>query len=312
MITRKHLTDFLKSEGIHFQYISNIDLEEELVFASLKKIVDFGIYYFEDPSILSQFNIKKSILIVNRKIDVLNNNVLIVDNPQLTHYKLTSLAVEKTTRRIAESSKISEHTVLGDNISIGEHCVLGKCTIENDVTIKHNVVIEDNVIIKSGSFIDSNSVIGAGGLAWIWDTNGERVIQQQLGGVLVEKNCYIATDVTIVKGSLTEYTSIGEGTVIAHGTKIGHGCIIGKYVHMANNVSLAGNAKIGDNCFLGSACIVSSNITVSNNNIVGAGALVNKNFEEEYITLAGIPAKVIKRENYKEKPKGAPKPYKKS
>jgi len=173
------------------------------------------------------------------------------------------------------------------------------------------VVIEDNVILKKNSFIDSNSVIGAAGLAWIWDSNGNRIIQPQLGGVIIGEDCILATDVTIVRGSLSENTNIGTGTVIAHGTKIGHGSIINDHVHIANNVSIAGNANVGERCFLGSACVISSNITIADNCIVGAGAVVAKNVTENYVTLAGVPAKIIKRSNYEDKPKGAPKPFKK-
>jgi serine acetyltransferase len=43
---------------------------------------------------------------------------------------------------------------------------------------------------------------------------------------------------------------------------------------------------------------------------VGAAALVTKNFEEEYLTLAGVPAVIIKRNNFETKPNGAPQPYK--
>jgi UDP-3-O-[3-hydroxymyristoyl] glucosamine N-acyltransferase len=172
------------------------------------------------------------------------------------------------------------------------------------------VVVYKNTTIKSGCFIDSNSCIGPSGLAWIWDDNGNRIIQPQLGGVIIEKNCHIGTDVSITKGSLSENTIIGENTLIAHGTKIGHGCKVSKHVHMANNVSLAGNAVIGERVFLGSASIVSSNISVPNNSIVGAGTLVNKKFEEEYVTLVGVPAKILKANNYNHKPNGAPKPFK--
>jgi len=78
---------------------------------------------------------------------------------------------------------------------------------------------------------------------------------------------------------------------------------------MANNVSLAGNAEIGERTFLGSASVVSSNIKITKNCIVGAGAVVTKSVTQEYATLAGIPAEIIKIDNYKNKPKGVPKPF---
>lgn len=52
---------------------------------------------------------------------------------------------------------------------------------------------------------------------------------------------------------------------------------------------------IGDNVFIGSGVKVMENIHVASNTIIGAGAVVVKNVDEEYITWAGVPAKMINR-----------------
>lgn len=52
---------------------------------------------------------------------------------------------------------------------------------------------------------------------------------------------------------------------------------------------------IGDHCWLGNGCKIIRGTKLPHNTIVGAGAIVNKIFEEEYTILAGIPAKIIKR-----------------
>jgi UDP-3-O-[3-hydroxymyristoyl] glucosamine N-acyltransferase len=306
----KQLIDFLKEENIDFElYLNDLKGDADFVFASVKNCIKNGIFYLENIEALSKFEIMESIVLSNQLTET-KNCLIIVSNPQLVHYKLCSIVAEPIIFEIALSSKIKPSAQLAKNISIGENCVIGECIIEEGVVIKHNVVIEDNVIIKKNTFIDSNSVIGAGGLAWIWDNDGNRVIQPQLGGVIIEENCVLATDITVVKGSLSENTTIGSGTVIAHGTKIGHGAQIKNNVHMANNVSIAGNAIVGQRCFLGSACVVSSSVKIADNTIVGAGAVVNKSSDEEYITLAGVPAKVIARNNFESKPNGAPKPFK--
>lgn len=304
------IIDYLKDNLIPFELVEKeIISKDEFAFASIKNVIENGIYYFENSKFVENFKIHNSVLICNEFIET-DNNLIIVSNPQLTHYKLCSLASKIKENKISNSSKINENAQIAANVTIGENCVIGECIIEEGVEIKHNVVIEDNVILRKNVFIDSNSVIGAGGLAWIWDENGNRVIQPQLGGVVIEEDCYIATDVTIVKGSLSENSSIGKGTVISHGTKIGHGVRILNDVHMANNVSIAGNAVIGNRCFLGSACVISSSVKIADNTIVGAGAVVNKSNEEEFCTLAGVPAKVIKKNNFDSKPNGAPKPFK--
>ncbi|MBL0339983.1 MAG: hypothetical protein IPP71_03135 [Bacteroidetes bacterium] len=60
---------------------------------------------------------------------------------------------------------------------------------------------------------------------------------------------------------------------------------------------------------MGSGCVVSSNVKIGEGCIVGAGAVVHKSIEENYCTVAGVPATIIKRNNFESKPKGAPRPF---
>ena len=141
--------------------------------------------------------------------------------------------------------------------------------------------------------IEPNSYIGANGVAGMWDETGKRIGQPQFGGVIVEEDCFIGSDVSIVRGSVNEETLIKRGTLIAHGTKIGHGSEIGEECHLANNVSLAGNARIGSRSFLGSACVLSSHVSIANDCVIAAGAVVAKSFTDPFLVLAGVPAKII-------------------
>lgn len=304
------IESFLKHNNIDYKLVLPQEwIEAELyAFASIKNCIENGVYYFEDESLAKKYNINNSIIICKQEFDS-NNALILVQDPQIVHYKLCSLVKPSITFSISATAKIDHDANIHQSVSIGENCVIGNCIIEEGVVIKHNVVVEDNVTIKKNTFIDSNSVIGASGIAWIWDEKGNRVLQPQLGGVVIEEDCYIATDVTIVRGSLSENSRVGKGTVISHGTKIGHGVQVKEEVHMANNVSIAGNAVIGYRTFLGSACVISSNVSIAANCIVGAGAVVNKSNTEEFQTLAGVPAKCIKQNNFESKPNGAPKPH---
>jgi UDP-3-O-[3-hydroxymyristoyl] glucosamine N-acyltransferase len=312
-MTQLELLENLEKLQIEFNLVHNLPElnDKELKLASFKAIIPQGIYYAQNISILEDVELSNSVLLVSEIAKVNNCTIIQVKNPQLTHYKLAKYFAINTIAEIHPTAIISEKADIGKNVTIGPYSVIGNCKIGNNTIIKNHVVIEDKVALGENVFIDSNSVIGAGGLAWIWDEKGERIIQPQLGGVIIEDDCILATDITVVKGSLSENTHIGKGSVIAHGTKIGHGSQIGEYVHMANNVSLAGNSQIGDYSFLGSACVISSNISIPPHSIVGAAALVNKSFDEKYLTLGGVPAKVIRKDNYKNKPKGAPQPFKK-
>lgn len=284
--------------------------QEDFFPASTRRLIERGIYFMQTPMSPNEIAIKHSVILSTQKMGT-DNHEIIVDNPQLVHYKLTGYFREKKAPRIHPTALIASGATIGKGVSIGPYSIIGDCIIGDNVDIRSHVVIEDKVTIGHNTIIDSSTIIGAAGLAWIWDDEGNRIVQPQLGGVVIGNDCILGTDITVVRGSLSENTVIGSFSVMAHGTKIGHGAQIGANVHMANNVSIAGNAVIGDASFLGSAAVVSSNINIPKNTIIGAAAMVNKNFNEEYLTLAGVPATVIKKENFQSKPNGAPKPFKK-
>lgn len=54
---------------------------------------------------------------------------------------------------------------------------------------------------------------------------------------------------------------------------------------------------IGDNVYIGSGAKVIGDIRIGNNIAIGANSVVNKSFEEDNITIAGIPAKQISKNN---------------
>jgi UDP-3-O-[3-hydroxymyristoyl] glucosamine N-acyltransferase len=302
----------LEKLGIEHDVCLQSCIEDNVDFvpASLKKMIPNGMYFIQNVTRTAFTEPTQSVILVNEFFES-RCHLIQTSNPQLTHYKLVQAYHKPNPPGIHPTAIISQKAILGSNVSIGPYCIVGECVLEENVCLKNHVVIEDNVIIRKNTFIDSHSVIGASGLAWIWDTDGSRVIQPQLGGVIIEEDCVLATDITVVRGSLSEDTTIGKGTVIAHGTKIGHGAQIGSDVHMANSVSLAGNAIIGNSSFLGSGSIISSNITIPDHTIVGSGAMVNRNYEREYLTLGGLPAVIIRENNFESKPNGAPQPFKK-
>jgi UDP-3-O-[3-hydroxymyristoyl] glucosamine N-acyltransferase len=304
----REIENYLVTEGVIYE-LFNVDYNLKVTPANFRNKIQGGLYHVSKEFNGSLVGIEKSIIVCSRRFKT-NNTLIVVDNPQLVHYKLTHLFVVEEVKEIHPTAIIHPEAKIGKNVNIGPYSVIGKCEIEDNVNIQSHVVITDKVLIKRNAFIDSNSNIGQTGIVWVWDENGHRVQQAQIGGVIIGENVHLGTDITIVRGSLSESTIIGKGSVIAHGTKIGHGAHIGEMVHMANNVSLAGNTTIGNRCYLGSGSVVPSNITIPNNVIVGASAMVNKNFDEEYITLVGVPAKILYKENYNRKGRGTPIPHK--
>ena len=227
----------------------------------------------------------------NPKLD--NVDLVQSNNPQLDFYKLSAdyqqdyLQEEKLEYK--DGYYIHKDALIGNNVTIGKGSVIGKCVIENNVKIHPNVVIYAETKIMSEVVIEANSVIGAEGMMWVWD-NEKRVYLHQLGGVIIESNCRIGSNVTIVRGSANEHTVVGEGTCMAHGTLVGHGCLIGKNNHFANNVSLGGGVKIFDNCFFSSGVVVSAGCHIKNIILVGAGGVLHGNIIKSGVYV-GVPAR---------------------
>ena len=76
------------------------------------------------------------------------------------------------------------------------------------------------------------------------------------------------------------------------GVLVGHSTIDKDSKKLLNRVCKP--VIIGNHCWLGCKAIITKNARLPNNTIVGAGSVVCKPFEQEYIALAGNPAKIVK------------------
>jgi len=52
---------------------------------------------------------------------------------------------------------------------------------------------------------------------------------------------------------------------------------------------------IGDNCYIGSGVKMTPNSSIQNNSMCAMGSIITKQFKEDSITIAGVPAKIIKK-----------------
>lgn len=66
--------------------------------------------------------------------------------------------------------------------------------------------------------------------------------------------------------------------------------------NISNEVlNLASTVKIGNHCWIGYGAYFTKNAAIADNTIVGAKSVVSKKFDENFITIVGNPAKIIKR-----------------
>lgn len=216
-----------------------------------------------------------------------------VAHPQAVYYMLMRHFFDgqaKQASGIHPTAIVSPEARIGRNVRIGPYCVVEACEIGDDTHLDSHVVIKEDSVIGRRVRIESHSTIGATGVAWVWH-EGQRIVQPQIGGARIGDDCFLGTDITIVRGSVNEVTTLGAGCVLAHGTKIGHGCQVGDEVHFANNVSIAGNCRIGDRAFLSAASVLRPRIRLARGVTVGAGAVVTRDVDEESVVVSGVPAR---------------------
>jgi len=94
----------------------------------------------------------------------------------------------------------------------------------------------------------------------------------------------------------------GPGLSIAHygsitinpKSRIGCNCRIHSGVNIGTEAGYANKAPtIGDNVYIGPGAKVFGAISIANNTVIGANAVVNSSFNQEYTTIGGIPSKII-------------------
>lgn len=270
---------------------------KKLHFCSLRNPEPNGIYFAEVP-LDNNLNLLGSLVIVSKRMNIKGCVELVVASPQLIFYKLMNLLLNDSDSQtgIHSTAIVDANAVIHPNAWIGPYCVLEECIIEEGVTLHSHVVVMSGTHISKNVTVESHSTIGATGVAWVWDTKtGNRIRQPQIGYTYVGEGTFLGTDITIVRGSVNETTSIGKNCVIAHGSKIGHGSQIGDECHFANNISIGGNVNIGKECFLGVACCIRPRVSLAPGTIVGIGAAVIKNNNVSGAVLSGVPAKVNKK-----------------
>jgi len=84
---------------------------------------------------------------------------------------------------------------------------------------------------------------------------------------------------------------IGENFLFAPGVKI----ISAN--HQVNNLEISEFSDkiiIGNNVWIGANAIILPGVKIGNNCIIGAGSVVTKSFSDDYLVIAGNPAKIIK------------------
>ena len=91
----------------------------------------------------------------------------------------------------------------------------------------------------------------------------------------------------------TDVVTIGELTVIAgYGTQI-----LSHSTSLKYNDGGCAPITIGHHCFIGTRSIILPGSQLPDCSVLGAGAVLNKRFKDEFALYAGVPARFIKKED---------------
>jgi sugar O-acyltransferase (sialic acid O-acetyltransferase NeuD family) len=100
--------------------------------------------------------------------------------------------------------------------------------------------------------------------------------------------------VVFAMAAINACTVIGRGGIVNTGATVDHDCRIGDGVHVCPGAHVAGDVALGDGVWVGIGASVANGLHVGADAIIGAGAVVVSDVEDG-VTVAGVPAKVIRR-----------------
>lgn len=235
----------------------------------------------------SQDEYLNGIIIGNKDINA--ESLIISDNPRLDFCRALQYLVESSILvNVSEESCIHHSAVVADSAIIESGVKIGMNTV-----IEHNVTIHKGSIIGENTIIRSNSVIGAQGFGFEKNLDGSWIRFPHLGRVIIGNGVEIGSLNSVCIGAL-DHTIISDGVKTDNLVHIAHNCQIGRNSILTACTELSGGVTLGEGVWMGPNSSTMQKITIDSFAVVGLGSVVTKNVGAGH-TVAGVPAKVIKR-----------------
>ncbi len=116
------------------------------------------------------------------------------------------------------------------------------------------------------------------------------------GVILSDKAIVLMGAIINTNAIIGDYTMIDMNAVVGSGVKIGNNCHIGAGAVIAGVMEPVSskNVVIDDDVFIGANATVLAGVKIGKGSIVGAGSVVREDVGE-YMTVAGVPAKVVNK-----------------
>ncbi len=243
---------------------------------------------------------KSGVIICSEEIEISeqdyqDHTLIQVTNPRLAFIRILEKFFATTPEYgIHPTAVIDPKARVGNNVFIGPHSYIGECEIGEDTIIYGNVHIYSKTKIGKRVILHAGTVIGADGFGFERNETGGLEKFPQIGGVVIEDDVEIGSNVSIDRGTLSN-TIIGEGTKIDNLCHISHNVIIGKHCVIIALSMIGGSTKIGNYSHIAPSSALMNKIVIGNNVLVGMGSVVTKNIQDNLVVM-GAPAKPV-REN---------------
>tara|TARA_B110000046_G_C13026063_1_gene414196 strand:- start:1514 stop:2404 length:891 start_codon:yes stop_codon:yes gene_type:complete len=285
----------------YLNYVGDLDLEVEEVIKLTPENKDEGKIFWCKDSNAVQFELCSHGIVIcsaNLFSSRLNKeclNFIITDKPRHTFLQVMKLFVPKENNdHQIKVNQISATCNLGLNLKIGNFNLIGNnVRIGSNVEIGSGNVILDNTVIEQNVAIGNNNTIGAVGFGYEKDEDGIYLSLPHLGNVIIRTKVEIGNNTCIDKAVLGS-TIIGENVKIDNLVHIAHGVSIGRNSLIIANAMVAGSVNIGENCWIAPSSSVLNKLKIANNSIIGMGAVVLKDVDENSV-IVGNPGRKLNK-----------------
>ena len=205
---------------------------------------------------------------------------------------------------ISDKAYVSPDAKIGNNVNIHPFSYVGpNCFLDDEVILLPGANLIQNVQVGKGSIIGSNTTIGAMGFALERDNkkkrevisfNGRPYQLPHYGGVIIGKECHIASNTTVVSGSI-EPTIIEDYVHVDDHVHIAHNCHVKEGSLVVACAEVSGSVVLGKESWIGPNAAIMQKVEIGDQTIVGLGAIVLKSTDPGSI-MVGNPAKNIKKD----------------
>lgn len=299
MIRIKDITDFLDTKEMPYTFIGDSELTIHS-YVSIESIDVNLISWIKDEKKMQSIIGKDmtNSLIVSHKFDTSHlekANIIFCDNPKAVYFTiLNQFFLIETKKKLISPTSVVETTSIGQDVYIGHHCYIGpEVVISNNVSIENNVSIQGKVSIGKNTIIQSGAVIGTDGFGFFENTDGINVRVPHFGGVIIGEDVEIGANTCIDRGTLGD-VKIGNHVKINNLCHIAHNVIIEENVMLAALVNISGSVLIKKNVYISPAATIRNQVTIGENSLIGLGAVVVKDVEDN-VVIVGVPGKNIKK-----------------